>query len=156
MRIAVELGGTDFDGALRAAAAKNSKNGMCLAVELGAKDFDGALRSAAAAGASAAMRMAKTMGATDLHAAAAVLRGKACRRLMQHWQAQAWQKEQHKRLLDAALALEPLKLPVYILLWMLEWVENEMPAEYKRVRLLEGVRQSSQKILSSRTIAPAH
>jgi hypothetical protein len=49
-------------------------------------------------------------------------------------------RDLHDRMLDIAIALRPLKLPVYNTLWILEWVQGVGPlTELARVRLLEAV-----------------
>jgi hypothetical protein len=67
MRLAVELGATDFNLALRWAADAGQLEAMCLAVEMGATRFNWALRLAAESGQLKAMRLAVEMGATDLN-----------------------------------------------------------------------------------------
>jgi hypothetical protein len=79
------------------------------------------------------------------------------------WRRDALMQDAHERLVDIAIALEPLKLPIYVLLWILEWVwssegvsgsirpdvdrsVNADLRELRRVRLLEGVRTSALKI----------
>ena len=57
----------------------------------------------------------------------------------------------HRFLLDRALALAPLALPTYVLLWLLEWLpEMRYHVHIQAVRLLEAVRASVQRVLGTR------
>jgi hypothetical protein len=86
------------------------------------------------------------------------------------WRRTALMQDYHERLVDIAIALEPLMcsghLCIYVLLWILEWVwvsegalgdvrpranylevaGNPPLGELRRVRLLEGVRTSALRI----------
>ena len=57
----------------------------------------------------------------------------------------------HRFLLDRALALAPLALPTYVLLWLLEWLPEMRHHEHiQAVRLLEAVRASVQRVCAAR------
>ena len=57
----------------------------------------------------------------------------------------------HRFLLDRALALAPLALPTYVLLWLLEWLpEMRHHVHSRAVRLLEAVRASVQRVCGRR------
>jgi hypothetical protein len=57
----------------------------------------------------------------------------------------------HYFYLDAVLALLPLELPAYVLLWILGWLPVYVHArEIDRIRLIENVMRSRRKVLAAR------
>jgi len=64
---------------------------------------------------------------------------------------------QHARMLDVVLALASLELPVYVKLWILEWLPEPFiwrSTELQRVRLLEGVHNSVKRLRAQQAAAP--
>jgi len=57
----------------------------------------------------------------------------------------------HYFYLDVVLALLPLELPAYVLLWILGWHPVYVHArEIDRIRLIENVMRSRRKVLAAR------
>jgi hypothetical protein len=64
----------------------------------------------------------------------------------------------HQRVLNLAVALAPLRLPVYVALWIVDWIApmswrfrvggrpDHDPQHLKKLRLLEGVAQSYERL----------
>jgi hypothetical protein len=65
----------------------------------------------------------------------------------------AWSEE----ILELTLALAPLALPAYVLLWIYEWLHEDTTAlpELARIRLIQGVIESRQRVLLA-TTKPTH
>jgi hypothetical protein len=61
-------------------------------------------------------------------------------------------KAVYRLLMENTIAMAPLELPQYVLLWTFDWIPGVgQHAEYKKVRLIEGVLQSRQSIIDKRT-----
>jgi len=65
-----------------------------------------------------------------------------------------WTRRAHDRLRDAALALAPLDLPDYVLMWILDWLpEFTERSELRKIGLLRSVRASRTRVLAARADA---
>ena len=51
-----------------------------------------------------------------------------------------WSKTAHQNLLSISLALAPLQLPAYVILWIIDWLpEYSQKPEIRKIRLIQGV-----------------
>ena len=72
--------------------------------------------------------------------------GSAIAQCLEEAVARSWSKEVHRDYLHIAIALAPLNLPTYILLWLLDWLpEFALKPEIKKIRLLERIYESRRR-----------
>ena len=59
----------------------------------------------------------------------------------------------HPWLLDTCLAMSPLELPPYVLLWIVDWIPffEHAVSHRKKIHLIESIRDSVWRIRDSRT-----
>jgi hypothetical protein len=57
-----------------------------------------------------------------------------------------WSKTAHQNLVGICLALAPLCLPAYVVLWIIDWLpEYARKPEIKKIRLIQGVTESVRR-----------
>ena len=65
--------------------------------------------------------------------------------------ANSWSRKAQREYLDIVIALAPLNLPAYILLWSLDWLPQfTSKPELAKIRLLECVYESRRRIVAQR------
>lgn len=68
----------------------------------------------------------------------------------------AWNRRGHDRLLEVALVFGPLCLPDYVLMWILDWLnEFKNRPEFNKILLLQRVRLSRRRALTGRLLLAA-
>jgi len=69
-------------------------------------------------------------------------------------------RHMHSVLLELMIAALPLELPVYILLWVFDWLQpmshNPHLHVLRKVRLIEGLQRSRSTIIAMRSVVNAH
>jgi hypothetical protein len=75
------------------------------------------------------------------------------RLLSEWWEQNSKKRVQHAQLMDFAIALAPLNVSSYELMWLLSWAIQGPLSGAQRLRLLDGVRVSVTKIHESRSAA---
>lgn len=77
-----------------------------------------------------------------------VVKGFVFKRDRQPYKERAW----HEQILELTLALAPLALPAYVLLWLFEWAHEDTTAltELARIRLIQGVYNCRTRLFDER------
>jgi len=63
-----------------------------------------------------------------------------------------WSKTAHESLVGICISLAPLALPAYVLLWIIDWLqEYTFKPEIRKIRLIEAVTESIRRIEKHKT-----